>query len=324
MSTLSCWRRAGAPANARPPPGLWVRPRFRVLANDGHLKAHPGLCPPPGSAGHRQDSGSWPRKPPHHVCLSPLCLTVSVCPHKVEAPGQGEASLSEPDFRGEAHRPPAQKRVPGLVLFGRGPDGLNAGGRTCVLRGGPAQRGASDAAEGRRAMGRAGRVPMRCGSRARGCCRPGSLGWPPPLPSSSWAPRGRSGLGVLGVTWAGAPGTSPQAQREGRWHLGHLTSSLSPPRADLRRVAPHPTHRAPDGYLSLETAGRPLRKSPPNHSLTQGWGWGHLREGRPPFSPPDGVSVAAAHTQVGGGGCGTSVRAAGSGGGGQGSGWRDS
>ena len=102
VSTLSCWHRAGAPAEACPPPGLWLRPRFRVLANDGHLKARLGLRPPPGSADRRQDSGSWPCKPPHHVCLSPLCLIVSVWPHEVEAPGQGEASLSEPDLRGEA------------------------------------------------------------------------------------------------------------------------------------------------------------------------------------------------------------------------------
>ena len=145
---------------------------------------------PPGSAGHWQDSGSWPRKPLHHVCLSQLCLTVSVCPHEVEAPGQGEASLSEPGLRGEAHRPPAQKQVSGLVLFGRGPHGLNVGGRTCALRGGPAQRGASDTAEGRRAMGRAGRVPTRCGLSCERVLPPWVPGVAPAPPHAAAGPPG--------------------------------------------------------------------------------------------------------------------------------------
>lgn len=116
---LSSWHRAGAPANACPSPSLWVRPHSTVLVSDGHLRAHPGLRPPQGSAGHQQDSGSWPHKPPHSVRLSPLRLTVSVCPHEVEVPSQGEASLSEPDLGGEARCPPAQKRVPASSTVGR-------------------------------------------------------------------------------------------------------------------------------------------------------------------------------------------------------------
>lgn len=142
----------------------------------------------------------------------------------------------------------------------------------------------------------------------------GPWGGPCPAPCSSWAPRGRSELGVPGVTWAEAPGTSPRAQREGRWHPGHLTPSLPPPRVDLRRVPPPPHPQSPRWVPLAGNCREATPQVTPKPQFNARLGLGSLEGRAPPTLPPDGVSVAAAHTQVGGAGCGTSVRAAGSGG----------
>lgn len=60
----------------------------------------------------------------------------------------------------------------------------------CALRGGPAQMGASDEAEGQRTIGRAGRVPVRCGLSCKRVLRPWVPGVAPALLHAAAGPPG--------------------------------------------------------------------------------------------------------------------------------------
>lgn len=109
-------------------------PCFRVLASGVRLKAQLGQNPPPGSWGHGQDSGSWPRGPRCHIRPSPPRPSAS-SKRGGDPLARRKSSLLETEVaRDPRHLPPlpvlmVRSKSRASSTRGRGPHRLNPGGR---------------------------------------------------------------------------------------------------------------------------------------------------------------------------------------------------